>query len=148
MATAQIRVPRSVRTRSRSSLALMAVEIFFGFGAVAGGLGLIAGRLGMSDDYLEGTVFDSYLIPGLALAILVGGSMFVAAWSLWKPGPSTLSATVAAAAMVIGWFVVQFATVGYISWMQPAFAALGLLQLGLIWVTFRSPAGSPVGGEP
>lgn len=127
----------SFRSLSRVEKALVVVELTFGVAAVGGGIGLITDMLAMSDEFLEGTVFDSYLIPGLALACLVGGSMLAAAWATLTAAPYAFLASIVAAVMVVGWFVVQFAAVGYVSWLQPVLIAFGLVQLGLTLAVFR-----------
>jgi hypothetical protein len=63
--------------------ALLGAEVFVGLNAVAGGVGLIVNGLGIPKDQLAGTPFDSFLIPGLLLSIVVGGSMLGAAWAVW-----------------------------------------------------------------
>jgi hypothetical protein len=137
MATHTLHLPGLSHTRSKAELALITVETIFGIGAVGGGIGLLTGSVGLSKDFLAGTPFDSYLIPGLALLVFVGGSMLGAAWNLWKRSRYALYGSLAAAAMIAGWFVVQLGTVGYISWMQPAFIGLGLIQMALTWLVFR-----------
>jgi hypothetical protein len=63
---------------------LFAVDLFVAVTAIAGGLalmtGLEAGRL--PAEWLDGTPFRSYLVPGGILALVVGGSAALAATTL------------------------------------------------------------------
>jgi hypothetical protein len=43
-----------------------------------GGIALIANWIAMPVELLEGSIFSSYLIPGLSLSIIVGGSALFA----------------------------------------------------------------------
>jgi hypothetical protein len=56
------------------------VEVFVAVGAVYGGIGLIAGNaIHISDDWLVGTPFDSWVLPGVFLLLVVAAPMTVAA---------------------------------------------------------------------
>jgi hypothetical protein len=71
------RVPLARSTR----LALAALELFLGVGAVYGGIRLLtdAERFGIEKSWLDGTPFDDYTIPGLVLLAVIGGGMLAAA---------------------------------------------------------------------
>ena len=43
------------------------------------------------------------------------------------------SAALAAAAIILGWIVVQVAIISYVTWLQPVVFALGLIILLLAW---------------
>ena len=58
------------RTRRYGLIGLLA---FLGVTSVAGGLGLLFEWIEPGLDQIEGSAFDSYVIPGLALLVLVGG---------------------------------------------------------------------------
>jgi hypothetical protein len=67
---------------------VMRITIFVlaAFGALttlAGGIGLLTGAIGAPLDWLEGSPFVDYTIPGLSLAIIVGGSMLLAAATIF-----------------------------------------------------------------
>lgn len=104
---------------------------FIGIGAVAGGIGLAGGGSGIPERFLEGTIFSSYVIPGIALGALVGSTSILAAVAVWRRSKWELKASALASAVLIGWFAVQLTTVGYISWMQPFFIAWLVAQVGV-----------------
>jgi hypothetical protein len=47
---------------------------FLSLTSITGGVALLAGFYSPPNSQLEGTIFTSFLIPGLALSVLVGGS--------------------------------------------------------------------------
>ena len=59
---------------------LFGVLCLVGVNAVYGGIGLIVNGMGMPDDWLERTPFDSWLLPGIALLVTVALPQFAAAW--------------------------------------------------------------------
>ncbi len=58
--------------------ALMVLTAFLALTAFAGGIGIVAGFAAPPIDQLQGSVFNSYLLPGLSLFVLVGGSALLA----------------------------------------------------------------------
>ncbi len=60
-----------------SRFLLIIFEAFLALTAIAGGIGLLTGILAMPVEYLSGSPFDSFLIPGLSLMVLVGGLALV-----------------------------------------------------------------------
>ncbi len=109
--------------------ALALIHGFVGFWAVAGGIGLLGGA--MSQKYLDGSNFSSFTIPALALGVLVGGSSLLAAVRMWRHEDKALMTSLFASLVLAGWFVVQLAEVGLISWMQPFFIAVMVVQAAL-----------------
>ena len=109
--------------------ALAFIHGFVGFGAVAGGIGLLTGVMPM--EHLDGSRFSSFTLPGLALGVLVGGSSLFAAVNVWRHTDEALMASFVASLVLAGWFVVQLAEVGLISWMQPFFIAVLGIQAAL-----------------
>ena len=76
---AQTSAPKALPRRA-ARWALVGVEVFVAVGAVYGGIGLIAGNaIHISDDWLVGTPFNSWLLPGIFLLLIVAAPMAVAA---------------------------------------------------------------------
>jgi hypothetical protein len=90
---------------------LLAVELFVGLLAVPGGVMLIVNGLGMSRAVLAHSPFDSFLIPGLLLSVVVGGSLLGAAWSVWRRHLLAPMASLGAGFVLLGWIVVEAAMV-------------------------------------
>jgi hypothetical protein len=57
---------------------------FLALTAFAGGIGLLADLNAPPLEMLEGSLFHNYIIPGLALFVIVGGAASVAAYLLIK----------------------------------------------------------------
>jgi hypothetical protein len=53
---------------------LVVLDIFLSLSALLGGIGLVAGLNAPPVDQLSGSIFKSFLVPGLALFVIVGGS--------------------------------------------------------------------------
>jgi hypothetical protein len=103
---------------------------FLGLTAVAGGIGILLGRMGLSDEDLAGSPFDSYLIPGLALLIVVGGAALLATLALLRRHPLAAPAAVVAGSTIVVFEVVQATVIG-LHPLQVFYAALGLLIIAL-----------------
>ena len=121
-------------------LILATGAVFTGVAAVAGGIGLLVGWIPLPIEWLRGSPFNSYVIPGLALAIFAGGSSLLAAGMLFVHHSFGALAALAAGLTLVIFEIVEFAVVQYVSWMQPFFFGDGLLIMalaGLLWRTER-----------
>ncbi len=94
-------------------IALVATETFVGLGAVAGGIALLTGVFaqGIPVTWLQGTPFSDYTVPGLALAILVGGGMLLAAATVFICREWAVLVSVVAGIFMVGFEVVEAASV-------------------------------------
>lgn len=127
------------------TILLIVIEFFNGFSGLAGGFGLIsdptAASLGMELSWLEGTPFNTYLIPGIVLLAFNGlGNIFAAILSLRTNKYMNEVAIFFGIGMMI-WIVSQVLWIGYKSFLQPLYFSTGLVQaiLGLvIWKKMRA----------
>lgn len=116
-------------------LALIQVLVLIGVLAVAGGLALAIrpdGRwLRLPLELLDTTPFTSYRIPGVILALVVGGSQLGAAHLAWHRRTGHLRAASLAAVVLAGWIGIQVVMIGAVTWLQPLcfVAAIGELML-------------------
>jgi hypothetical protein len=110
---------------------LAALEALIGVAAVAGGVALVATNgLGMPVSDLAGSPFGSYVVPGLALALVVGALMLAAAAANWRPSRwAGLLSLLAGAALVVFEVVEALSIGGVRSALQPAFFCLALIPL-------------------
>lgn len=132
-------------------ITLAVIELFVGVWAVIGGVGLVTGAipfLRMPAEYLQGTPFTDYTIPGLLLLLVVGGSFLFAAATILTGREVGVLASALAGLAVIGFEAVEapiidrYATVLATSVPQQVLmAALGMLCFGLAtslwWVEYR-----------
>ena len=120
---------------------LLAVLLAFGaLNAFAGGYYGLSGARGVPREWLAGSPFIDYFVPGLILFVVVGGGMAAAAVMLFMRHHLGRMSALAAATILIIWIVVQVAMIGYVSWMQPATLAAGLVMLLLTAMLSSSPA--------
>jgi peptidoglycan/LPS O-acetylase OafA/YrhL len=116
----------SIRTLPGSLFAFGALNAF------AGGYYGLSGAEGVPREWLAGSPFSDYVVPSLVLFVVVGGALALAAIMVFRGHPLARAIACAAAAVLLVWIVVQVAIIGYVSWMQPATFAAGLLMLLLI----------------
>jgi hypothetical protein len=114
----------------------LAVLLWFGaVSALAGGvLGVFVNGAGVPLRYLENTPFSSYVIPGLVLGIVIGGTQALAAIAVHRRTPHALIAAVVAGFGMILWIFVEIAVISEYSPLQTVYFALGVLELGLVFV--------------
>ena len=120
-------------------LALLLTQAFVALTALAGGAVLMIGALdaGFSSSwtppaaYLEGSPFSSYLVPGVILAVVVGGGHVFAFAELERRRPWALLAAAAAGFALLVWIFVQMALIPF-SVLQAVYFGAGLLEIGLV----------------
>jgi hypothetical protein len=110
---------------------LLALLFLNGFGAIAGGIGVMRDALPFPDVWLQDTPFHSYFLPGLILFLAVGGSQLAAAYAILRRHLLTKSAAVFAGFVLTGWMTGELALIGFRAPIQVWFLSLGLLELGL-----------------
>ena len=126
---------------------LLAALLAFGaVNAFAGGYYGLSGAEGVPREWLAGSPFTDYFVPSLFLFGVVGGTLALAAVMVVRRHRLARAGAFAAAAILLGWIVVQVTIIGYVSWMQPATFAAGLLLLGLLSL-LPSPRGEQSGSD-
>jgi hypothetical protein len=90
-------------------IALVVIEAFIGLSAIQGGIALLTGAF---DQYvpvawLAGTPFSDYMIPGLVLVIVVGGSALLAAVTVFIHREWAVLVSVLAGLLMAGYEVVE-----------------------------------------
>jgi hypothetical protein len=111
--------------------ALCILELFVALTAIAGGLALVTGLEAQRFPIamLRGTPFHSYVIPGLLLAVVVGGSASVAtAISLRRPsmaGPASVVAGIVLMGWIVGEVVLLQLPVTHDRWWEVFYFAVG-----------------------
>jgi hypothetical protein len=104
-----------------SLLVLVAINAFFG------GYYAMAGASSVPTSWLDGSVFRSYFVPGLVLFAIVGGCCLFAGIAVFKKRPSAPKAAILSALLIFVWLGFQVSIIGFVSWMQPVTAIIGLL---------------------
>lgn len=85
---------------------------FLAVTALAGGIGLIFGLNDPSGELLRDSVFTSFMIPGLALLVFVGGSALTAAIQRIRKHPSGLLASLIAGIMILCLETMEVSVIG------------------------------------
>lgn len=138
------------RTGRASRWLAVASSGFVALTAIGGGLELVAGwPRAQPLGWLDGTPFDSYLVPGLLLGGLVGGTSAVAAGMAATRSGSWPRCLAVAGAVLTGWTAVEVAMLDQpdaptpIEWF---YGGLGLAMIGL-GAAGRAAAGIEAGSR-
>lgn len=110
-----------------------------GLTAVAGGLALLIAALtstnggGVTPDrsYLGGSPFTSYVVPGLVLAVIVGGTHILASILTGRGSQAGPFAAAVAGFGLLIWIFVQMMFIPF-SPLQAIYFLAGLAELGLV----------------
>ena len=114
---------------------LVVLNAFLAMSAIAGGIGLLGGGIQFPLEWLRGSPFSSYLIPGLALLAIVGGSASIATALLLLRHPRAALASGAAGTIMMIFEIVEVLVVGsqpgLMRNLQILYFTLGLVIVGL-----------------
>lgn len=83
--------------------------------------------VGLSASVLEHSPFQSFFLPGLILAVAVGGPSFVALLLFGDRNPQSFRLARVTGWMLLGWVVGQMLLTQYYHWLQLLYLILGLL---------------------
>jgi hypothetical protein len=120
-------------------VSLLVLECLVAVTAIAGGFALILGALNPElatvlnppASYLSGSPFSSYLVPGIVLAVVIGG-LHTAAFALGitRNALGLLSGATAGMALLV-WVFVQMIFIPF-SFLQVLYVAFGLGEIGAV----------------
>lgn len=111
------------------------LQLLVGLAALGSGLLLAlepsGANLGMSADLLAPGPFSSYLLPGLALAVLIGvGHVVGFGRTVGRRARAARTAILLGVALVL-WIAAELLWVSATSWLQPAMAGVGAVEVAL-----------------
>ncbi len=99
-------------------------------GAIGGGIALVAGPQGeiiqMPVSQLDDSPFDSYLIPGLILLLVLGVLPLAAMIGVWRRQTWAWWASGVVGCGLVIWIAVELTIITF-SWFHVAYAMIGLL---------------------
>jgi hypothetical protein len=111
---------------------LIVVTVFNAVSAIGGGIGLVfANGLGMPASVLGDGPFTSFVVPGLILLAVVGGTQTLAAVALIARWASALVWSAVAGFGLVIWIYVEVAIMPGYSWLQTLYFVTGIAQLTL-----------------
>jgi len=121
---------------------VLALCLFTGITAVLGAIGLLSASPGSPAlppvSLLEHSPFDTFLIPGLVLLLVVGGGNLLAALLEARRLHGSELAVLVAGGVLLGWIVTQLLMVQTFSWLQALYFVTGLGTLGAGWWLWRA----------
>jgi len=123
---------------SRTYKALVGVSLFNAASALGGGISLVTGTLPVPKGLLRNTPFDSFVIPGLFLGVVIGGSALVGAIALLVHAKRSRLVSAAAGVIMVGWIIGETMLIQGFSWLQGLYLLTGLLVAVGSW-TSRNP---------
>lgn len=120
-------------------LVLTALTAAIGLTAFAGGLSLVIGSVvpgaskGLAPDasFLEGSPFPSYVVPGLLLAVVIGGMHLLAAFLIGRGSRNGVLAGAVGGFGLLIWIFVQMMFIPF-SALQAIYFAAGLAELAFV----------------
>ena len=124
---------------------LVGLHLFNALSAVGGGIALIAGGLGVPTTLLRHTPFDSFVVPGIFLAAVIGGSATIAATALLAHWRRALATSAASGAIMVGWILGETLLVEGFSWLQGLYLLSGSL---VVFASIRLSQASKTASEP
>jgi menaquinone-dependent protoporphyrinogen oxidase len=114
----------------RPSRLLAGLCLAVGTSAVVGGAALVArpdgSLLHMPRSYLETTPFESFLVPGLVLLVVVGFGHMLAGFALRRRGRLGPFAAIGAGSTLVTWIATEMALLREINGLQLTYLALGI----------------------
>jgi hypothetical protein len=114
----------------------IAIAVLDGFLAITALAGATIVVPTLPTSMLAGSVFPDFLVPGLALGVLVAGSAFAATAAVLRRPKLGAALAMISALTIIVFEVVEVASVGY-HWLQVAYIVLGVLIAALgfrVWI--------------
>ena len=124
--------PTRARSATSARWSLVVLEAVIALNAIAGGIYGLAGAKNVPRAWLAGSPFHSYLIPSLALLVVVGGGMVIAVSLIVASHRLAAEASIAAGVILLGWITVETLIIPF-SWLQPTFFVLGVAVVKLAY---------------
>ena len=108
--------------------------------AIGGGIYGMIGAPDVPTTWLQSSPFTSYFIPGLILFVCIGGTYTLAGLAVLRQQQSASLRCLIAGLLLVVWIVTQVLFIGYVSWLQPTMAIVGVVTIAMSWVVRGSPA--------
>ena len=113
-------------------IGLIVIASFAAISAIGGGMGvMLTNGLGMPLGWLRFTPFASYLLPGLILTVVVGGSALAAAILLVMHHAWGNIVALGAGAIMTGWIIAEVFLIRQVAWLQLVYFIVGLAMMEL-----------------
>jgi hypothetical protein len=107
---------------------LIVLHLVIGIGALGAGQALAlkpsGEALSFKTEWLQGSPFSNYRIPGLFLLFIIGPTNLLSAYAQLRRSPSAALLSFSSGAILLVWSTVQWLSIGYRHWSQPAWYVL------------------------
>ena len=114
---------------------LAALAVFGALSSIVGAvLGVAANGGGVPLEHLANSPFSSYVVPGLILGVVVGGTQLAAAIALLTRHRTALMLSAVAGFGMLIWIFAELAIIRQYSWLQAAYFSLGAMELIIVLV--------------
>ncbi len=134
--------------RREAQFMLFATEMFVALTSIACGVGLALGVIQFPLAFLRGSQFSDYTLPGLVMALVIGGSALIAAAELLSGSRVGIALAALAGLILLAFEVAEITFIDQNTggWLllvvafQAAYTVLGLTMLGLavrLWIPER-----------
>lgn len=112
-------------------VALLVLTAFITLTALPGGMLLMmepgGGSIGLTVQLLSNTPFHDFFIPGLVLALIVGGSSLVSLFLVMNESPLSYKVAMLSGIILVVWILAELAFIPYYHWLQGFYLAIGVL---------------------
>ncbi|MFD1096257.1 hypothetical protein [Salegentibacter chungangensis] len=119
-------------SKATLEVCLGSIQIFNGLSGLLGGYMLITDPTGdslyMNLNWLKGTPFPNFLIPGILLFLFIGVSNIYGSWFTFKKSVKLAHLGLFSGIILMIWILSQLAMIGYKGFLQPLYFVSGLLQ--------------------
>lgn len=116
-------------------ISLGIIQLFNGLSGLLGGTMLVSDPSGVSLqmklEWLQGTPFENFLIPGIVLLLFVGLGQFVGALTTFFQYRHARLIAVCLGGILSIWILFQVGWIGYKSVLQPLYFILGAMEIFL-----------------
>lgn len=115
---------------------LITLELLIAASALGGGVGLIWNdAIRMPDEWLRGTPFSTWVLPGVFLLLIVAGPMITAAVLELRGSSWSVVVSVSAGSAQVGWIAAELLIMQRYNVLQPVMMLCGLaVMLIALWV--------------
>ncbi|MBO9533568.1 MAG: hypothetical protein J7513_11415 [Solirubrobacteraceae bacterium] len=111
--------------------ALAVLDAVVGVSAIGGATYAVGGAPQWPREWLEGSPFRSYLVPGLVLGLVHAPLDLAAGYALWRRRPEATALALTSGAVQVGWIATQYRIIGLRSFLQPLLGVVGVVSLAL-----------------
>ncbi len=132
----------STMKKQQLHIALGIIQAFVALGAIPAGFSMIiqpdGTGLGMTTKFLQDSPFTDFFIPGLFLFTMNGLANLIVSILTFRKNKYSGKLGLILGLLLLGWIAIQVWSTGYISFMQPLFFGIGVLEIVLAYLLLKT----------